>query len=236
MELIRVQVMKKRRLSIILAIGVLLVILSACDGLPFGDTGPDACDSSVALFEDDFSGEQNCGWLEYNRSGAVAAIQDGSLSISTSSPGEIWWTNPGRQFDDVIINVATKQIGGPDDNAYGVICRYEDEENFYLFLISGDGYYAIGKYQSGEDRVTYLTEDGQFAQSEQINQGATTNQLQVSCIGNELSLSVNGYPLLTVTDSEFAAGDIGLAVSALQQGTVEVEFDNLRLTSPQAAE
>ena len=221
-----------RRIIFFLGVLALLPMLSACDALPFADPGPDACDSGGALFEDDFSGEQNCGWLEYNRGGAVAAIEEGVFKISTSSPGEIWWTNPGRIFDDVVIDVTVKQVAGPDDNAFGVICRYQDEENFYLFLISGDGFYAIGKYQSGEDRVTYLTEDGQFSQSDQINQGAATNQMQASCIGNELSLAVNGYPLLTVTDSEFASGDIGLAVSSLQQGTVEVDFDDLKVIGP----
>jgi len=221
-----------RRIIFYLGVLVLLPTLSACDTLPFADPGPDACDSSGVLFEDDFSGEQNCGWLEYNRGGAVAEIEEGVLKISTSSPGEIWWTNPGRNFEDVVIDVTAKQVAGPDDNAFGVICRYQDEENFYLFLISGDGFYSIGKYQSGEDRVTYLTEDGQFAQSDQINQGAATNQMQASCIGNELSLAVNGYPLLTVTDSEFASGDIGLAVSSLQQGTVEVNFDDLKVIGP----
>ena len=221
-----------RRIIFYLGVLALLPMLTACDVLPFADPGPDACDSDGALFEDDFSGEQNCGWLEYNRGGAVAAIEEGVFKISTSSPGEIWWTNPERSFDDVVIDETTKQDGGPDDNAYGLICRYQDEENFYLFLISGDGFYAIGKYQSGEDRVTYLTEDGQFSQSDQINQGAATNQMQASCIGNELSLAVNGYPLLTVTDSEFASGEIGLAVSSLQQGTVEVDFDDLKVIGP----
>ncbi|UCC53247.1 MAG: hypothetical protein JSV68_04620 [Anaerolineaceae bacterium] len=220
------------RLIAVLSLIAMMPLLAACDVLPFGDTGPDSCDSVSAIFEDDFSGEQNCGWLEYNRGGAVAAIDGGSLIISTSNPGEIWWTNPERAFNDVIVEVNTEQLGGPDDNAYGIICRYQDEENFYLFLISGDGYYAIGKYKSGQDRVTYLTEDGQFAKSDQINQGVAVNQLQASCVGNELSLSVNSYPLLTVIDSDFIGGDIGLAVSALQQGTVEVEFDDLRVMVP----
>ena len=216
-------------LFVLVALASLLV---ACDVLPIGDTGPDSCDSPDTILEDDFSGDQNCGWLEYNRGGAVAAVEDGSLIISTSNPGEIWWTNPERSFDDTIIEVTTEQLGGPDDNAYGIICRYQDEQNFYLFLISGDGYYAIGKYKNGQDRITYLTEDGQFAKSEQINQGVAVNQLQASCVGNELSFSVNGYPLLTVIDTDFVSGDIGLAVSALQQGTVEIEFDDLRVTAP----
>ncbi len=226
--------MKIRGVLIAFGILAMLPILAACDSLPlpFGDSGPDSCDSSFALFEDDFSGEQNCGWLEYNRGGVVTAIEDGVMKISTSSPGEIWWTNAERGFDDIVINVTSRQVSGSDDNAYGVICRYQDEENFYLFLISGDGYYAIGKYQSGEDRVTYLTEDGQFAQSDQINQGAATNQIQVRCVDSELSLAVNGYPLLTVNDSEFAGGDIGLAVSALEQGTVEVHFDDIQVLKP----
>ena len=211
---------------------LLLFLLAGCDYLPFTDQGPDSCDSPSALFEDDFSGEQNCGWVEYNRGGAVSAIEDGVLKISTSSPGEIWWTNPGRNFEDVVIDVEAKQISGPDDNAYGIICRYQDENNFYLFLISGDGYYAIGKYIGGENRVVYLTEDGQFQQSDRINQGAATNQIQAACVGSELSLIVNGEPLVTVSDTSFVSGDIGLAVSALQQGTIVVEFDDLLVTGP----
>jgi hypothetical protein len=206
--------------------------LVACDALPFGNTEPDTCDNGGTLFADSFDGEQDCGWVEYNRGGAVASIEDGVMSISTSSPGEIWWTNPIRSFDDVVIDVTATQIGGSSDNAYGIICRYQDEENFYLFLISGDGYYTIGKYQAGEDRVTYLTEDGQYIASEHINQDQATNDIQARCIGNDLSLSVNGMPLLTVVDSEFSTGDIGLAVSTLQQGTVEIAFDDLTVMAP----
>ncbi len=210
----------------------IVVLLAACDTLPFTETGPDACDSSGALFADNFSGEQDCGWIEYSRGGAVVSIEDGSLNISTSSPGEIWWTNPERVYEDVIINVKSTQVSGVDDNAYGIICRYQDEQNFYLFLISGDGYYAIGKYSGGNDPITYLTQDGQYQQSEKINQGTASNDIQASCIGNELSLAVNGEPLLTVSDSEFGAGDVGLAASALQQGTVEIAFDDFRVFTP----
>ncbi|MFL7840455.1 MAG: family 16 glycoside hydrolase [Candidatus Promineifilaceae bacterium] len=221
----------------IIAMIIAIFFLSACDSLPevdipFTDSGPDACNAGGTLFADDFSGEQNCGWAEYNRGGAVVAIEDGSLNISTSSPGEIWWTNPGRTFDDVIINIEASQTGGVDDNAYGVLCRYQNEQNFYLFLISGDGYYAIGKYSGTDVPITYLTPDGQYQASDVINQGIASNDIQASCIGNQLSLAVNGEPLLTVTDNDFSSGDIGLAASAMQQGTVEISFDDLRIFAP----
>lgn len=196
------------------------------------DRGPDPCDGGGALLQDDFSGDQSCGWSLYNRGGTVVDINEGVLRISTSQPGQIWWTNPGRQFGDVIVTVQARQVAGPNDNAYGVICRYQNEENFYLFLISGDGFYMIGKYQSGSNRIIYLTGDGEFQFSEIINQGVATNQVRASCIGNELTLSVNGIPLATVTDASFATGDVGLGVSTFEPGTAVVHFDDLRVLAP----
>lgn len=59
-----------------------------------------------------------------------------------------------------------------------------------------------------------------------------SNELRVSCVGNQLSMEVNGIPLLSVTDPTFVTGDIGLAAATLQQGTAIVEFDNVRVTTP----
>ena len=214
-------------LLLVLASALLLV---SCN---VGGPEPDPCDDDgAALFHDDFSGEQTCGWALYSQSGAVTEIDAGVLRISTSQPGQIWWSNPGRDFADVIVTAQARQADGPDDNAYGVICRYQDEANFYLFLISGDGYFTIGKYESSSPQVTYLTEDGRFQPSDTINQGVATNLIRASCIGNELSMAINGIPVITVTDSTFATGDVGVGVSALQPGTAVVEFDELLVIAP----
>ena len=213
---------------ILLAIGCML-LGAACT---LGGSEVDPCDGGGALLQDDFSGEQNCGWALYNRGGTVTDISDGVLQMSTSQPGQIWWTNPGRTFDDTIITVLARQTDGPNDNAYGVICRYQNEDNFYLFLISGDGFYMIGKYASDSTQVQYLTGNGEFTFSEIINQGVATNQIRASCIGNELSLSVNGILLATATDSTFESGDVGLGVSTFAPGTAVVQFDDLRVLLP----
>lgn len=222
-----------RNVLLLLAVLAASILLVAC-GLTelVGGSRPDPCDGDGALLQDDFSGEQQCGWAVYNRGGAIVEINEGVLRISTSQPGQIWWTNPGRNFGDVIITVQARQVSGPNDNAYGVICRYQNTENFYIFLISGDGFYAIGKYQSGSSRVTYLSGDGEYQFSEIINQGVATNQIRASCIGNELSLSVNGLPLATVTDASFLSGDVGLGVSTLEPGTAVVHFDDVRVLRP----
>lgn len=207
----------------------LLVLLTAC-GLAGSE--PETCDAPGYLFADSFEEGRDCGWITYNRGGADVSIEEGALIIQTSQPGQIWWTNPGLSYDDVVITVDTEQLEGPDDNAYGVVCRYQNEENFYVFLISGDGYYSIGKYQAGAEEVLYLTEGGQFVQSDVINQGEARNTLEISCVGPELSLAVNGLPLVTVTDPTFVTGDIGLAASTLQPGTLRIAFDDVRVAQP----
>ncbi|MCL4803386.1 MAG: hypothetical protein KJ046_03745 [Anaerolineae bacterium] len=184
------------------------------------------------MFFDDFNGEQDCGWATYNRGGGIAEIENAAMQLTVSQPGQVWWTNPARDFDDVVIRAEARQVSGSNDNAYGLICRYQNEENFYIFLISGDGYYAIGKYQSGSENVQYLTGDGQFQQSDTINTGVASNEMQASCVGNDLTLEVNGTPLLTVTDPTFVTGDIGLAASTLQAETGVIEFDNVQVTPP----
>lgn len=209
-----------------------VLIMVSLVGCTIGTPTVDPCNENGALLQDDFSGAQSCGWREYNQGGAVVEIVEGTLNISTSQTGQIWWTNPGRDFSDVIVTVQARQSSGPNNNAYGILCRYQDEKNFYFFLISGDGYYAIGKYDSGQDRPTYLTPNQEYSSSDLINQGVATNLVRASCVGDELSLSVNGLPLLTVTDNSFASGDIGLGVSTLEPGTAVVQFDDLLVLAP----
>lgn len=218
-----------RRLVVLVMVMATLGTVAACDLVA---SEPESCDGEGYLFVDTFEADRDCGWATYNRGGADVSIEEGDLQISTGQPGQIWWTNPGQSFEDVVISVETRQLSGPNDNAFGVICRYQSEDNFYVFLISGDGYYSIGKYQAGSEEVVYLTEDGQFAQSDVINQGTSTNLIEASCIGNELGLTVNGVPLVTVTDPTFVTGDIGLAASTLQPGTLLVAFDDVRVSLP----
>lgn len=215
------------RRYLLLALFILVLALAACQG-----DETDSCVQGGALFFDDFREETECGWVLYSRGGAEVRREGETLRLTTSQPGQVWWSNAGRNFDDLILTADVQQIDGPVDNAYGLICRYQSAENFYLFLISSDGYYAIGKYQSGNNQISYLNEGGEYVFSEAINQDSGSNRLRATCIGNELTLSVNGVLLDSVTDPTFVTGDIGVAVSTFEPGTLEVAFDNVRAIAP----
>ena len=55
------------------------------------------------------------------------------------------WTECTQvEYSDFILEVDATQVSGPDNNTYGVIFRYGlDANEFYTFLISGDGFYVF---------------------------------------------------------------------------------------------
>ena len=208
-----------------------VLLLASCGALPGQQV--DQCVTDDALFRDGFDDEVACGWVEYGGNDS-AEIENGVMTISVGTSGVMAWSNPQRSFQDVEISALSTQVSGPNNNAYGLICRYVDDENFYAFLISGDGFYAIGKYQTGVSQVQYLTGEDPyyFVASDAINTGAASNQLRVRCVGNTLSFYVNGTLLAEVVDGTFVAGDIGVAASTLDDGRAVVEFDTVQVVAP----
>ena len=140
-----------------------------------------------------------------------------------------FWSNPGLSFADVSVEVDATKAGGPDDNDLGIICRYQDVENFYFAVISSDGYAGIAKMREGEE---VMISGDALAPSDAIQQGASANHLQFDCDGEALVLLVNGTQVATAADSEWAAGDVGLLAGTYDTPGTDVHFDNFVVRSP----
>jgi hypothetical protein len=247
------------RFSIFQAAGLLVLVGLACS-LPFGNTDSDSDNQSETeigiLFSDDFS-DKNSGWDQYSDTDAITDYENGIYRIYVPEPNYDYWANPGKSFTDVRVEVDATQAGGPDDNDFGVICRYKyvddiylvdltnvsfsegkkavvDEMNhFYFFIISSDGYYTIGK--SVGDDVVYIGQDTMLP-SDDINTLLDTNHIRADCVGSELSLYVNGILLTTVTDSDFSSGDVGLMAGTYDTPGTDIYFDNFVVYDPAVKE
>ncbi|MBI3158650.1 MAG: trypsin-like peptidase domain-containing protein [Chloroflexi bacterium] len=192
--------------------------------------------SGSVVFTDDFS-SVNSGWDRYTDSSGSTDYANGSYVISVFIDTYLFWANPGRDFGDVIVEVEATKFGGTsgvdkdDDNNYGVICRHQDVENFYVLVISSDGYYGIRKRFRGAGELAFIGLDG-MGYSDVINQGNATNSIRAECIGNTIRLIVNGYLLLEVQDNDVRSGDVGLMAGTFSAGRVDVAFDNLVVSTP----
>lgn len=142
------------------------------------------------------------------------------------------WTTAGENFSDGVYEVEAMQVEGPDNNGYGMLFRVDDEnDDFYVFQISGDGFVWIGRYRDGgQEEAEPLVGDWWF-ESPTVNQGSNvTNTLRVRAEGHNLIFYVNDQEVGRVTDDAFRSGDIGLIVQTLGEDGVHVQFDNFTVT------
>jgi hypothetical protein len=210
----------KTYLATIILIG--LFISSGCStfGLP-EETG-------VLLFQDDFS-SINSGWDRY-KSGTYSADYDsGFYRIEVFQKNHEAWALPGLNFSDAIIEATATKTNGPEDNVFGILCRYKDQQNFYFFLISSDGYAGIGLYLDGERS---LLSGESMLPSEAILQSNATNDLKVLCVDESLILEVNGTRVYEVQSSALHDGDVGLIAGSYEKSGITVLFDNFSVRNP----
>ena len=158
----------------------------------------------------------------------VGQVQNGVFDFTVQADELTSWTTAGETFSDGIFSVEATQVAGPNNNAYGLLIRVDDEnDDFYAFQISGDGYIWIGRYRDGGVAEAEPIVNDWWFESPVINQGNASNKLSVQAEGQNLIFFVNDQEVGRVTDDAFSEGDIGLMVRTLGLGGVQVQFDNL---------
>lgn len=211
----------------LIPIGILLLTSLACSLPSF--LGKNNETGSNILFSDDFTSAES-GWDQYSTADGVVEYAGGSYHILVTTSEIMLWGNPGQNFqNDTLIAVDITKSSGPDDNAMGIICRYQDVDNFYIFLISSDGYAGIGRYL--HNTFTILSGESMESTSA-IHQGAATNHVEAACIGSDLTLAVNGTQVASAADDSFSGGDVGLFAKSFGEGGVDILFDNLVVNEP----
>ncbi len=214
--------------SLFVILGILLLGTLACESTP-EQAAPEAAATGALLFEDDFS-NPNSGWDVYSDEIATNEYYEGEFRISVHQPGFYSWANPQQNLSDVHIEVEAKS-GGVDDNYFGVLCRYQPDGGFYAFVISSDGYYGVLKRTAEDD--PFLLGTSEMLESSVINTGEeASNTIAVDCVGNELTLTVNGQTLANVVDGAFTSGDVGMIVATLTAENTMVSFDNFSVRAP----
>ena len=170
---------------------------------------------AIYLLDESFNDGNYSGWSLVNQ-GTV----DGPMSWSAASgsmvqssnvyslpggnelpkPGTYAWYTAGTGWTDYKTTVT---IESADDDAIGIMFRYQDVNNYYRFSWDKQrGYRRLVKCVNGkftllaEDSVPYVT--GQ------------DYQLEITAQGSTLQVSIDGSLVFSVTDSALSSGTIGL--------------------------
>jgi serine/threonine-protein kinase len=184
-------------------------------------------ESGDQIIYDDFSTLDSV-WPTYDTADGYARYQADAYRVYIDLPNDRLEATRGFDLADVYIEAKASKVGGPDDNFMGLICRYQDRNNFYFFIISSDGYYGVGKVQDG----VYQMDGGKMLPNDSIKTGASTNYLEAVCQGNDFTFWANGTELAYFEDDTFQSGDIGLLAGTYAIAGTDILFDDFGAFMP----
>ena len=218
---------------------VLLLTSLACSltPAPTPNSQPSATSSGLGgtpgkvLYHDAFTNASS-GWYVNSDTYGVIGYQNGGYEIHVQKANSAIWGTPSQSFpENVRIEVDAIKQGGVDDNAFGVICRYQDNKNFYKLLITSDGYAGISKSLAGETTVISAS-DGDLQAVNGISPGSVTNHIHADCIGSALTLYVNGALVASAVDNSFTSGGVGLVARTYNTPGTDIRFTNFTVYQP----
>ncbi|HZY45132.1 MAG TPA: hypothetical protein VFF70_10320, partial [Anaerolineae bacterium] len=124
---------------------------------------------------------------------------------------------------------ATASYTGTNDNGYGVIFRVVADGKFYVFRISGDGFYTVER--ADVDKLTTLID---WMQSDLIRQDPrVANVLTVHGQGGHYTLYINDQQVDQFDDQTYADGSYGVIVDNFDdQSSVQLLFDVYTVGTP----
>lgn len=202
-----------------------LFLFSACTSAPT-PLPTQAAPSGTVLFQDEFDAPTT-GWDRFANEGGIMDYFEGGFRILVQQPGLNFWSTAQKNYGDVRIEADVLKLAGPDENRMGVMCRYQGG-NYYFFIISNDGYYAVGKFINGQTTLLGQSE----MQPSALIEPNMISHLRADCVGNTLTFYLNFNQVATVQDADLPAGDIGVVAGTFSQPGADVSFDNFVVMQP----
>ncbi len=162
---------------------------------------------------------------ETNDSDATEAADDAEVTQEADEPATEEATDEATEA--AVADEATEEATEPapsSDTGQAVV-----NGDGYLFLVRGDGSYAIMRARGRDVQVLV-----NWATSGAINQGPVQNHIRAVCVNDYLAMYVNDQFVADAIDDTYTRGQIGLAAAAVDRLGVQVEFDNLSISQATA--
>lgn len=171
------------------------------------------------VLQEDFTAAKDWNLAE----GAV--IKDGGLFQRQPNLNWAGWSSwKGDWLTDVDVSADGIKVNGSDDDYFGIMARFSDDENqsFYSLRINGNGRFAISKHEKEKWRDILGPQ-----QSDTINQGNSQNRLRLICQGKLITALINGKLVGRVRDTSYKSGRIAVESERGEESAVAVYFDNI---------
>jgi hypothetical protein len=174
--------------------------------------------------EEDFSKPSSLFETGYDGT-TTTYLKSGELHIAVDEENTLAWSKLNQDVADYYMEVETIHREGSLDNQYGILARFDEDGNYYLFAASSDGYYTIQIYQDGEwNALVEWTE----TETIQVGEGEH-NTLGLLAEGDSYTLLINDTVVDEVTDDTLSGTTLALNAAAFSEPPIDLGFDNFRL-------
>ncbi len=185
---------------------------------------------AAGSFSDDFS-DPSSGWVntqvaDHKANGIALYDSSGGYQMTPLDDATYGIVRAPKQVDGAAVRVAANVFlyTGVGQGTAGVVCRHQDTNNFYAFMVSGGHGYAILKVKDGHAEQLAT---GRF-------EGAMPNiadvQISARCEGSTLALSLDGEEVANASDADLSKGASGLIVMGEKTAGTSAVFDNFELS------
>ncbi|MBD3181846.1 DUF1080 domain-containing protein [Candidatus Poribacteria bacterium] len=173
------------------------------------------------------SGPSN--WHITEVDGQIAILENSNIyggDAGSDSPSRgSWIYYNGGNWDNSIFEVDMYAL---DDDIPGVLFRYVDENNFYVFDMNGQDSRTDGRF--GRLRVCVdgqYTELGKVMETMYEKDNGIWHHIKVEILGENIKVSLDDRMLFDVMDSSIPSGSVALSAWGMNPG---VAFDNVSVT------
>jgi len=193
------------------------------------------------IYEEAGATEAPSNWAVKVVDGRNALLQGSNiytgLPESDSPARATWATYVGGDWVDLTLEL---DMYPTDDDIPGVLFRYVDENNFYVFDMNGQASRTTGEFGRLRKCV-----NGEYIELDRQNQTVYTKNawlgIKVEAVGNSIKISVDGSLLIDVADDAFDRGTIGVSSWGMNtvtfdtisvDGTVIDDFEDVDVGGP----
>jgi hypothetical protein len=202
-------------------------------GLP--TTGIEATPTQVPkFFLEEWQGDTNAWkwfsthgndnlWDVYNEAGVLVFYLTGE---------EIYSYFIYRPWDYERVQVTTQiENRSPTKNTTSIVCNYSETIGWYEFNIGTNGLWEVRAHDTlGRTGYVSLLSGG----SKTIKTGEAINEFSATCLGNHLTLTINGTQVLDFTDNymKYTKGKVGLGVISFDELPILIESTWVKISEP----
>ena len=175
------------------------------------------------------------GWEQNDNASVIRKITpEGFYEFQSQLPSSAVASiySPNVHFDDGTIRVEGFLDSTSNPNsAFGIVFRFQDEQNYNVFAVDGLGRYSIWELRDAKWRELRGLKDERWTLSEFVNKQGEKNRLAVTFIGGHFIGSVNDVDLADVTlEDTFKEGAVGLYLATYKTGTATALIDTYQVS------